>query len=305
MLTNPEEGVKNLLKALEVRQESAELRTYDQFEKAFYKITQENDESVVSFVNRLNVAFTEVGEDTNVKQVKAFVLLRQSNLSPEDKRRVIAMADGYNPNKVENALRTLAAKVLGGNEGNKNKIYQVNHVDDEVEEAYYMHEEEMDEEQAFAVLLEEGDESALIVADFEDQVIQVCQDSPELAMAFSTYQDARARLRDKARNRSFWPLKTSMKGKGKNKKGKGGFKKRQSLAERIASSNCRHCGAKGHWKDECMMIDEGCPGDDGELVSELPEGMFSHWHVGVKTKDNQFPHFSGLKNQFCVNDEFI
>lgn len=33
-----------------------------------------------------------------------------------------------------------------------------------------------------------------------------------------------------------------------------------------------------------MMIDEVCPGDDGELVSELPEGMFSHWQVGVKRK---------------------
>lgn len=249
--TSPEEGVKNLLKALEVWQESAELRTYDQFETAFYKITQKNDESVISFVSWLNVAFTEVGEEINLKQVKAFVLLRQSNLPPEDKRRVIAMPDGYNPNKVENAMRALAAKVLGGNEGNKAKIYPVNHVDDEVKEAYYMHDEEMDEDQALSVLLEEGDESALIVADFEDQVVQVCQDSPELSMAFSAYQDARARLRDKARSRGFWPLKTSMKGKGKNKKGKGVFRKRQSLAERIASSNCRQCGAKGHWKDEC------------------------------------------------------
>ena len=214
-------------------------------------------------------------------------MLRQSNLSSEDKRRVIAMADGYEPSKVENAMRSLAARVLGGHEGNKTKVYPVNFVDDEAEEIFHMQDEEMDEDQALAYLLEEGDESAQMVAEFEDQVIQVCQDSPELSMAFSAYQDARARIRDKARNRGFWPVRTSMKGKGKAKKGKGFFKKRQSLAERIASSNCRHCGAKGHWKDECplrnkpattaeanVMVDELADHSaGGELVFERPNGV--------------------------------
>eukprot|EP00435_Cladocopium_sp_Y103_P040180 s2038_g10.t2 len=292
--TSPEDGVKNLLKALEVWQESEELQTYDQFEKAFYKVSQKGDESVVSFVNRLNVAFNEVGDETTVKQVKAFVLLRQSNLSPEDKRRVISMADGYDAHKVETAMRSLAAKVLGGNEGTESKIYPVNYVEDETEEIYYIHDEEMDDDQALAVLLEEGDESALVVSEFEDQIIQVCQDSPELSMAFSAYQEARAKLRDKARNRGFWPLRPSSKGKGKGKKGKIFGKRRQSLAERIASSNCRHCGARGHWKDECparnkssstadanvMFYDEVQDDGAGELVCALPDGTyFAQWQV--------------------------
>ena len=70
LLTSPEEGVKNLLKALQVWQESEELQTYDQFEKAIYKITQKNDESVLSFVNRLNVGFMEVGEETTGSKSK-------------------------------------------------------------------------------------------------------------------------------------------------------------------------------------------------------------------------------------------
>eukprot|EP00435_Cladocopium_sp_Y103_P038044 s2038_g10.t1 len=304
--TSPEDGVKNLLKALEVWQESEELQTYDQFEKAFYKVSQKGDESVVSFVNRLNVAFNEVGDETTVKQVKAFVLLRQSNLSPEDKRRVISMADGYDAHKVETAMRSLAAKVLGGNEGTESKIYPVNYVEDETEEIYYIHDEEMDDDQALAVLLEEGDESALVVSEFEDQIIQVCQDSPELSMAFSAYQEARAKLRDKARNRGFWPLRPSSKGKGKGKKGKIFGKRRQSLAERIASSNCRHCGARGHWKDECparnkssstadanvMFYDEVQDDGAGELVCALPDGTYfaqwqgSTWKSDVQLKRN-------------------
>ena len=56
----------------------------------------------------------EVSEETTVKQVKACVMLRQNNLSSEDKRRVIAMAGVYDPNKAENAMRYLAARVLGG-----------------------------------------------------------------------------------------------------------------------------------------------------------------------------------------------
>eukprot|EP00435_Cladocopium_sp_Y103_P046045 s2366_g13.t1 len=316
-LTSPEDGVKNLLKALEVWQESEELQTYDQFEKAFYKVSQKGDESVVSFVNRLNVAFNEVGDETTVKQVKAFVLLRQSNLSSEDKRRVISMADGYDPHKVETAMRSLAAKVLGSGEGSKTKIYPVNFADDEPDEIYYTTEEEMDDDQVLSLLLEEGDESALLVSEFEDQVIQVCQDSPELSMAFSAYQEARAKLRDKARSRGFWPLRPSSKGKGKGKKGKPFGKRRQSLAERIASSNCRHCGARGHWKDECparnkssstadanVMIDEMADAGAGELVYELPDGTIAQWQVGLGQKDDHFHSLNELPNQFCVNEEF-
>ena len=52
----------------------------------------------MSYVNRINVAFQEVGMETTVKAVKAFVILRQSGLSVEDKKRVIAMSGGYEQN---------------------------------------------------------------------------------------------------------------------------------------------------------------------------------------------------------------
>ncbi|CAL1157602.1 unnamed protein product [Cladocopium goreaui] len=145
------------------------------------------------------------------------------------------------------------------------------------------------------MLIEEGDETALAIQEFEDQVIHVCQDSPELAMAFSTYQEARQKLRDKFRSRGFWSLRHG-KGKGKNKSKKGkGPRKYQSLAERIASSTCRACGARGHWKDECPLKDKNVTADanvilteelsgGGELLDELPGHDLANWQnqIGFK-----------------------
>ena len=91
----------------------------------------------------------------------------------------------------------------------------------------------------------------------------IFQDSPELSSCFVTYQEARDRLKQRARGRGFWPLRhgTNAKGRGKQggKKGKEGFHatggqnmmvKRRSLAERIANSTCRKCGQPGHWRRE-------------------------------------------------------
>ena len=69
---------------------------------------------------------------------------------------------------------------------------------------YAMMETEMDEENIFQVMLEEGDEDASFVQDFEEQVLLTCQDSPDLAACFTTYQEARDRLREKARTRGYW-----------------------------------------------------------------------------------------------------
>ena len=112
-LTDPDNGYKMLLKALETWEESAELQTYGAFERAFYKTVQKPDETAVSFVNRINVAFQEVGSETTVQTVKAFVILRQSGLNAEDKKRIISMAGNYDPSKIEAAMRALSTKVLG------------------------------------------------------------------------------------------------------------------------------------------------------------------------------------------------
>ena len=177
-LTTPD-GYKVLLQALASWEESSELQTYDLFEKAVYRTMQKPDETAMSYVNRINVAFAEVSDEVTLKQMKAFVLLRQSALGVDDKKRVIAMADGYDPSKVDSAMRALSTKVLNQNDGNRKKIYPINYADEDTEEINYTWEDEPDEETILATLLEEGDECALTIQEFEENVVQVCQESPE------------------------------------------------------------------------------------------------------------------------------
>ena len=92
------------------------------------------------------------------------------------------------------------------------------------------------------------DEEAQVIKEFEDQLIQVCQDNQDLAMCYSAYERPSSTSRI---------LASSGRGKGGKKGGRfdpGRFaKKMDTPAERIASSNCRRCGARGHWKWECPM----------------------------------------------------
>ena len=112
-------------------------------------------------------------------------------------------------------MRALSTKVLGQSDGARKKIYPVNYMEDDADEINYAGEEEMDEDSILMALLEEGDESALVIQEFEDSIVQVCQDSPELSMASSAYQEARAKIRDKVRGRGFWPIRSFPKGKGR------------------------------------------------------------------------------------------
>ena len=93
-LTDPVNGVKALLLALSSWDEAAELQTYEKFEKALFRVQQRSDETTMSYVNRLAVAFNEIGGELTIKEVKAFIMLKQSALSSEDKRKVITLAGG-------------------------------------------------------------------------------------------------------------------------------------------------------------------------------------------------------------------
>ena len=59
----------------------------------------------------------------------------------------------------------------------------------------------------------------MFIQEFEEQILTACQESQDLAACFTSYQEARQRLRDKAKGRGFWPV-TGSKGRGKGKKGK-------------------------------------------------------------------------------------
>jgi hypothetical protein len=141
----------------------------------------------------------------------------------------------YDPDKIEGAMRSFSTKVLGQDgqgDAARKRVYPINYMDDEAEETYYMGDEDADEDSILATLIEEGDEHALTTQEFEENIVQVCQESPELSMAFSAYQEAGAKIRDRVRARGFWPLRGAAKGKGKTKKGKG-FKKGRQIVKAL------------------------------------------------------------------------
>jgi hypothetical protein len=137
---------------------------------------------------------------------------------------------------------------------------------DEIEEAspafFQETDGEWDEESIYQLMADNGDEDAIYINEFEDQIVEAVQEHPDLSQCFVSYQEARARVRERATARGFWPVKGKAKGKGFTKKGKGGntfnqgsssgfMGRKRSLADRIANSTCRLCGMAGHWKREC------------------------------------------------------
>ena len=71
-------------------------------------------------------------------------------------------------------------------------------------------------------------------------------------MAFSAYQEAGAKIRDRVRARGFWPLRGAAKGKGKTKKGKG-FKKGRQIVKALQKELLPlHVGCAA-WRDTGKM----------------------------------------------------
>eukprot|EP00435_Cladocopium_sp_Y103_P028714 s224_g7.t1 len=265
------DGVRHLVEALGGQWgRLASEERYDLFERALYTTAQKGDESNDSYLARHDAVFEDlIAAKISIEEVRAYVLVRQSVMQAEDRKKVILdCAGSLTYDQARKSMRLLGSKFFqdlqSNNKSNvKYKTYDVNQVEEEPV-LYQETEEEFDEEIWFQSLLDTGDEDAMFCNDFEEQILTACQESAELAACFTSYQEARQRLRDKARGRGFWPL-AGGKGKSKTKKGKtgnaskGGYGatqsgfRRRSLADRIANSNCRRCGQPGHWRRECPM----------------------------------------------------
>ena len=123
--------------------------------------------------------------------------------------------------------------------------FNVDEVEDEYEhEAYWANDDPLDED-TLAQVVNENDEDAAMVVQFEEAITEAAHTDTGLAAYFSSYHDARRRLTERAKFRGFWPVKKGGKSGGKKGFGKGPGKGK-SLAPRIANSTCRLCGKKGH-----------------------------------------------------------
>ncbi len=241
-------------------------KRYEAAERALFRCSQRSDESNDSYLARTDVAWAELlSQDPPMamSDLQAYVILRGSLLSSDDKKRVLIEAgaeSGGNltTKKVNAAIRMLGAGFFQDYTGTKKtrlKTYDQTafHTEDlgDADETAYTMDEDFDDD-LIETLVQEGDEDAILVSEYEGAINDTIQDDHELAVALNAYSDARRRLSERFRNRGFWPIKPS-KGKGKNfSKGKGKFGGgRKSLQDRILSSRCRICNKLGHWKAEC------------------------------------------------------
>ena len=245
-----------------------------------YQTIQKSDESNDSYLARHDANFEELlARSTTLEEVRAYVLPRQSNLNPEDKKKIVVEQSGklqYEP--VAKAVRFLGSrffqKFQGGRQPqSKTRIYDVNFTEGPeeptlgssgAERAFAAQNQSQDEVEPeldaefIEVMVAQEDQDALMVAGFENELEELFQDVPALHEAMSSYVEAGQRLMDKRKTRGFWPVKGRGKGKGfaGSFKGKGKGKREQLLA-RIARSKCRLCGERGHWRAECPNRDQG------------------------------------------------
>ena len=181
-----------------------------------------------------------MSQGVSIADVRAYVLLRNSGLSAEEKKRVIIDAGGdLSYDRVIAALKLLGSKFFhevqtGTKSGHRNKTYDVNMTEefpemtDDGDEIGLFSSTAM-EDYALEVLYSEGDSDAVVVAQFEDQILETLQNDPEVASCLNTYLDARKRLSDKAKHRGFWGGSKGGKSKGRSKGKSSGKNGRRSL----------------------------------------------------------------------------
>ena len=268
ILVNDTKGIQKIVELVGGKWGAVPLeRKFEIVEKALFRGAQKSDETSDSYLSRCDVIWTEfVNKKIDIKEIQAYILLRGSRLSSDDKKRVLVESgaeSGANltVKSVEAAIRMIGSGFFQDMIGNKRdkSLKTYDHSAFSLEEAaetpwdadgdvFWASEETLDDA-TLEALAAEDDEDAALVLQFEDAVSDMVQNDAELGAYYSSYQDARKRLSEKFRFRGFWSVKKGEKGGGKKGKGKG--KSKASLATRIANSYCRLCMKKGHWKNEC------------------------------------------------------
>ena len=313
LLENSEKSVKKLIELLGGHWGKIGLeRQYEDAENALFHTVQLSDESNDSFLARADIMWSKLlSRKLTLEDLQAYILLRGSTLTAEEKKKVILESDQSLDGKltvqrVSEAVRILGAAffldMTGQRKTNKTKVYSATTlVAEESDGEPTLQAEDGNEDEFEESLLQDGDPDAALVADFETAATELIQDDPDLSSAFSAYQDARRRLSEKFRNRGFFPTSrgsqnSGFKGEGsgyQKSSGKGrGFQNmrpRRSLQDRILNSFCRQCGRKGHWRAECPYRQGSAPGSSGPSGSQQSGGSAPTSTVTVDQADDMTP----------------
>jgi len=263
-------------------------------------------------IARSDIAWSKfLAQKLSLKDLQAFVLLRGSTLSPEEKKRVILEPDNslegkLTVQKVSESVRILGAtffqEMTGQRSASKQKVYSsstlVAEHDDDDEPVFHAQDDVMEDDFAES-LLQEGDSDAALVTDFEAAASDLLQDDADLASAYSAYTEARRRLTEKFKNRGFWSTSkgsfSSSKGKTQNakggSKGKNSWSQRpkRSLQDRILNSYCRNCNRKGHWNAECPYRQSGSGSAAPSSTPSTMSGSMPTTTVSIDNAEDVMP----------------
>lgn len=167
-------------------------RKYEAAEKALYRLSQKSDETNDSYLARADVAWQELkNKDIKLEDLQAYITLRGSGLSGEDKKRVAIDSESSEDGKltmkrVAAAIRMLGAgffqEVTSGRKTGKLKTYDAAMMmteSPEIDESpNTLHAETADEihdDDWVDTLFQEGDEDAILITDFENAAADVLQ----------------------------------------------------------------------------------------------------------------------------------
>ena len=108
-----------------------------------------------------------------LEEVRAYALLRQSLLTSEDRKVIMEQSEQLTYDNARKQIRLLGSKFFqdlqaggGGGKTTKLRTYDIHHVDNEG--TAQGDDEDEDEEAFLAFLMEQADEDALFVNDFEE-----------------------------------------------------------------------------------------------------------------------------------------
>lgn len=181
-----------------------------------YRGQQRADETSDSYLSRCDVIWIElISKKIDLKEIQAYILLRGSRLGSDDKKRVIVDSGAekggeFEVAKVEAAVCMIGSgffqDMVGAKQDKSLKTYdhtafsleeQGEHYEGEPE-ILWTQEEHLDDS-TLEIMAAEDDEDAALVLQFEDAVAETGQNDPELSGFYTSYQEARKRLSEKAR----------------------------------------------------------------------------------------------------------
>ena len=253
LLTNHKSGIQLLVTLLWGQRGEMNLeRKYESVEKALFKCVQRQDESNDSFLARCDVNWSELkAKKIDLDEVHAYIVLRGSLLTAEDKKRVIVESgvekDGtLTGDKVNKSVRILGTAFFNdmiGQKRAKGKIYY-NQV---------LLAEDVAEGQDDSCFCSRRWPRRSTLSSFSTRLMKMQhwwqitnlpwqrQFKEDLAAAYTSYSEARKRLSDRFKSRGFWPL-----GPTKGKVNHQATRVVVSLVENSPRSRCNNGYLKVH-----------------------------------------------------------